>query len=216
MSRLWLLRHACPLVDSGVCYGRLDVAADAGDTQQAAENFVAALTAQAAKDFSAPLPSIAALRHSPLQRCEQLAHSLIALQPDFSHNTCVDARLQEMDFGAWEGLPWEAIARSAIDAWAADLAGHAPGDGECLATMLQRVQQALQHSWAVDSQQGARDVVWVTHAGVIRCVQWLLLHGQQPPTSADWMLPAPGFGQWLVLPWADSGPALQRLGAPVR
>jgi alpha-ribazole phosphatase len=39
MSTLWLLRHAHPLVDAGVCYGRLDVAADAARTVQAAQDF---------------------------------------------------------------------------------------------------------------------------------------------------------------------------------
>lgn len=191
MRTLWLLRHARPLIDTGVCYGRLDVAADA------------ALTAQAAKNFSTQLPTSAALRHSPLQRCEQLARALIALEPDLAPNACADTRLQEMDFGAWEGQPWEQIPRADIDAWAADLAGHAPGGGEPLAAMLQRVQSALQDSWMVDSQQGQRDVVWVTHAGVIRCVQWLLQHGAALPRSADWNLPAPGFGQWLALPWSQ-------------
>ena len=30
--KLWLVRHAQPLVDAGVCYGRLDVAADPAAT----------------------------------------------------------------------------------------------------------------------------------------------------------------------------------------
>jgi alpha-ribazole phosphatase len=54
MSTLWLLRHAHPLVDAGVCYGRLDVAADA------------VRTAQAAQDFSGLLPA-GSVRHSPLR-----------------------------------------------------------------------------------------------------------------------------------------------------
>ena len=29
---LWLVRHAQPLIESGICYGQLDVAADAGAT----------------------------------------------------------------------------------------------------------------------------------------------------------------------------------------
>ena len=198
MSTLWLLRHARPLIADGCCYGRLNVAADA------------ALTAQAAKNFSAVLPTDVVLRHSPLQRCEQLVRALTALKPDLDHNTCADARLQEMDFGAWEGQPWAQIPRAEIDAWATDLATYAPGGGESLAAMLQRVKSALQHSWAEDSLQGQRDVVWVTHAGVIRCVQWLLQRGNQQPSSAEWNLPAPGFGQWLALPWADQTDALQR------
>ena len=199
MSTLWLLRHARPLIAAGVCYGRLDVAADT------------VLTAQAAKNFSIQLSAGAVLRHSPLQRCELLARALIALEPDLALNACADTRLQEMDFGAWEGQPWEQIPRADIDAWAADLASYAPGGGEPLAAMLQRVKNALQNSWAADSQQGQRDVVWVTHAGVIRCVQWLLQRRNHLPTSTDWTLPAPGFGQWLTLPWDAHRAALATL-----
>ncbi|MDI9856013.1 histidine phosphatase family protein [Comamonas sp. 17RB] len=189
MSTLWLLRHAHPLVDAGVCYGRLDVAADA------------ARTVQAAQDFSGLLPAGSVLRHSPLRRCVQLADALVAHVPALAPDRHPDSRLQEMDFGRWEGQLWEQISRPDIDAWAADLATCAPGGGESLAAMLQRVQQALQHSWAHDSRQGKRDVVWVTHAGVVRCVQWLQQHGNGLPTSAEWNLPAPGYGQWLALPW---------------
>lgn len=67
-------------------------------------------------------------------------------------------------------------------------------------------------SWLHDSQQGQRDVVWVTHAGVARCVQWLLHYGQAQPTSADWTLPAPAYGGWQQLPWQMHAVALQTLG----
>lgn len=130
--------------------------------------------------------------------------------PNFAFIAEADARLQEMDFGRWEGQPWDAIARSEVDAWANDLFAYAPGGGEALAAMLQRVKSALQHSWQHDSLQGQHDVVWVTHAGVIRCVLWLLQRGNALPTSADWNLPAPGFGQWTSLPWSDAVPALTR------
>ena len=189
MSTLWLLRHAHPLVDAGVCYGRLDVAADT------------VRTAQAAHDFSTLLPAGTVLRHSPLRRCVQLADALVEQIPALAPDRHPDSRLQEMDFGSWEGRPWEQIPRPDIDAWATDLATYAPGGGESLTAMLRRVQQALQHSWGHDSGQGLRDVVWVTHAGVIRCVQWLQQHGNGLPTSAEWNLPAPGYGQWLALPW---------------
>jgi alpha-ribazole phosphatase len=55
--KLWLLRHAQPLVDSGVCYGALDVAADEAATHVAAQG-----AAQA-------LPPDLLVWHSPLQRC---------------------------------------------------------------------------------------------------------------------------------------------------
>ncbi|MCJ7799775.1 MAG: histidine phosphatase family protein, partial [Polaromonas sp.] len=66
--KLWLVRHAQPLVARGTCYGRLDVAADAPDT------------AQCAQALAALLPPGTRVHSSPLQRCEQLAKDLIALR----------------------------------------------------------------------------------------------------------------------------------------
>lgn len=183
--QLWLLRHAQPLVAPGVCYGQLDVPADPH------------ATVQAALRFGSAMPRHAVLRHSPLQRCVQLAQALPATRtPAVS-----DPRLQEMHFGAWEGQPWSDIAQPAVDAWAQDLFHTAPGGGEALRDMLHRVHTALAHSWLHDSQRGQRDVVWVTHAGVIRCVHWLVRYGQAQPTSQDWQLPAPSFGQWHSIGW---------------
>lgn len=193
--RLLLLRHAQPLIAAGVCYGQLDVPADPSATLQASIR------------FAHVIPRNAIIRHSPLQRCEQLALSLQAPEAYLTS----DARLQEMHFGAWEGQAWSTIERAEMDAWALDLYGYAPGQGESLATMLQRVRAVLLDSWQHDSHLGTRDVVWVTHAGVIRCVQWLLRYGHAQPSSADWQLPAPGFGQWQSLPWAGMAAALQAL-----
>lgn len=193
---LWLLRHAQPLIAQGVCYGRLDVPADPSQTLQVAMR------------FAAQMPQGALLRYSPLQRCEQLA---LALQASEANVVC-DPRLQEMDFGQWEGVAWRDIGKAQVDAWAQDLYGVAPGGGESLGGMLQRVAAALRESWLHDSQQGQRDVVWVTHAGVARCVQWLLHYGQAQPTSADWTLPAPAYGGWQQLPWQMHAAALQALG----
>ena len=192
---LWLLRHAQPLIAEGVCYGQLDVPADPGATLQAGMR------------FANVMPRHAVVRHSPLQRCEQLALALQA--PEAS--LIPDARLQEMNFGQWEGQAWSQIARTEVDAWAQDLYSYAPGSGENLAAMLQRVRAALIDSWQHDSLHGQRNVVWVTHAGVIRCVQWLLRYGHAQPSSADWQLPAPSFGQWHTLPWTSMAPALAAL-----
>ena len=184
--RLWLVRHARPLVEPGICYGRLDMEADA----QA--------TADAAQALHLALPADCLLAHSPLRRCRQLAQALQALRPGLA--SAADSRLLEMDFGEWEGQPWDALDRSAIDAWAADLAGHAPGRGESLAAMLRRVDEALQQASRGSVGDGAaRDIVWITHAGVARCVQWLMREGNALPQAAQWTLPAPDFGGWLVL-----------------
>ena len=178
--RLWLVRHAPPLIAPGHCYGALDVPADP------------AATAHSASQLASVLPRGMVMHHSPLQRCELLAHALQGLRPDLTSTP--DARLAEMNFGAWEGRPWSSLGRSALDAWTADFAEHRPGGGENLATVLARVAQALQA--ARHSAQAQRtDVLWITHAGVARCVQWLLQSAPGVAPRADqWPLAAPGFG----------------------
>ena len=88
---LWLVRHAKPLLPPGLCYGALDMQADAALTQAAAQRLAAVLP----KDV--PVQVLA----SPLRRCVQLAECLHGLRPDLPFAT--DVRLQEMDFGSWEG-----------------------------------------------------------------------------------------------------------------
>ena len=61
---LWLVRHAQPLIDKGVCYGQLDMQADAQATLDAA----AAL--------AKVLPGNIFAASSPLPRCRQLADAL--------------------------------------------------------------------------------------------------------------------------------------------
>jgi alpha-ribazole phosphatase len=184
--RLWLVRHAPPLVAPGLCYGRLDLPADAQATQDCARALAGAL------------PSHVHAWHSPLQRCEQLAQALQTLRPDLAPQP--DARLQELDFGTWEGLAWSALPRADIDAWTADFACHPPGGGENLATMVQRVRAAL-HDARQQAQQAQSDVLWVSHAGVARCVQWLLQHPSGPlPQAHEWPQEAPAYGRWVCLP----------------
>jgi len=90
--KLWLVRHAQPLIAPGVCYGATDVAAEPQATLQAAHALAQAL------------PNGVAVVSSTLQRCERLAHCLRGLRPDLAYKT--DARLVEMDFGCWEGQRW--------------------------------------------------------------------------------------------------------------
>ena len=184
-NRLWLVRHAAPLVAPGTCYGALDVPADAQDTRAAAERLATAL------------PAGALVVYSTLQRCELLAHELQALRPDLTLTP--DARLREMDFGRWEGQTWDTIGKSAIDTWVAGFATHAPGGGESLAHMLHRVAAALHTAREWRTNQGAKDVVWITHAGVARCVAWLQERGESAlPRAEDWPVAAPGWGEWEI------------------
>lgn len=62
--KLWMVRHAQPLIEAGICYGATDVAADAQATLQAAHT------------LAQLLPAGLAMLSSPLQRCERLSQSI--------------------------------------------------------------------------------------------------------------------------------------------
>lgn len=209
---LWLVRHAQPtgdVVQAGLCYGRLDVPADPQASAVAAQALAQALVT------TPTAPRRLVLRYSPLQRCELLAQHLCGLRPDLAQTIQPDPKLLELDFGAWEGRPWAHIARSEIDVWAHNLAHCPPGGGEPLSAMLARVASALLHAYQL-AQHHQADVLWVSHAGVERCVRWLYQHQwlqhaahRAPaaplpplvlPESAQWPQQGLGYGQWSV--WA--------------
>lgn len=137
---LHLIRHPKPVVDPGICYGRLDLGAENAEATAAT--------------LRARLPAGLPVWSSPLRRCRMLAVELQS-QPVF------DERLVEMNFGDWEGRSWDAIPRAELDAWAADVAGYAPPGGESPRQLQQR---------ALDFVAGLSvpEAVLVTHAGVIR------------------------------------------------
>jgi alpha-ribazole phosphatase len=183
--RLWLVRHAQPLIDPGICYGALDVPADP------------ATTAQCAAELARTLPQGAFLTTSTLQRCELLAHILRGLRPDLASKT--DARLAEMDFGAWEGQHWDAIGEAALSQWTDNFASHRPGGGESVQAFMQRVAAALRQTADDARAQGRSDAVWVTHAGVIRAAS-LIAGGINTVSRADqWPLEGPAWGETVVL-----------------
>lgn len=209
-ARWYLLRHAQPLIAPGTCYGQLDVAADAAATAQAAAAFAAHWQTLHAQNTETTVQLLA----SPLQRCQQLAQQVLQqlspLQPSHPHAPALSiagvalhphAGLAEIHFGEWEGVAWNALPPSAWQAWMGDFAHHQPTGGESLAQLLQRVQAAAQHTaqWLLQHPQGV--AVWVTHAGVMRALNWLLKHGCNLPASAD-QWPQDGacaYGRWLVL-----------------
>lgn len=178
--RLHLLRHLAPLVAPGVCYGRTDLA-----TNLAAQ-------ALALPALRAALPADAPLYSSPLQRCAVLAAAL-------GHPVHIDARLAELDFGAWEMRPWDAIPRADIDAWAADVACYRPGGGESVAGMALRI--AAFH--ADLAATGVSDAVVVCHAGAIRLFT-ALAAGASVAAAARAAAARPhaiGYGEIVVLDW---------------
>ncbi len=187
--QLWLARHAQPVLPAGICYGTLDV-----DVNDQANHTAALALAQA-------LPRGIPLRSSPSLRCGRLAAALLALRTDLT--CCTDVRLREMDFGRWEGRSWGDIGPAALQAWTDDFEHYQPGGAESVHQLMVRVGQA----WDEACGSGL-DMVWLTHAGVIRAVT-LLASGHRSVThAAQWPVDGCGFGQWrLVSPQAR---AIQR------
>ncbi|WP_341198214.1 alpha-ribazole phosphatase [Hyphomonas chukchiensis] len=144
---LTLLRHTTPAIASGVCYGMTDL--DVADT-----------FAVEARDVVAALPPPDRIATSPLTRCRLLAEHI---GEAMNLPVTIDERLREMDFGAWEGLPWSDIPRAELDQWATDFLHARPHGGESVAMLTARVHAALA-KWD-DHQSHA---LIVTHAGVIK------------------------------------------------
>lgn len=174
--KLWLVRHGPPLVESGVCYGASDVPADPQGTLQAAHA------------LARRLPTGLAVRCSPLRRCRQLADALSALRPDLAGRA--DPRLAEMDFGRWEGAPWDAIGPAEFHGWTADFPGYRCGGGESVAQLMARVAMAL-----ADTRRAGRDALWITHGGVVRAARLLAGGGALPSQADEWPRDGLDFGE---------------------
>jgi alpha-ribazole phosphatase len=182
VSTLWLLRHAPVEAPAGLCYGRTDLACAAEATQ--------AIAAQVAP----LLPADIAIHSSPLQRCATLARAIADQRPARSA-AVLDPRLAEMDFGAWEGQPWDRIARTDFDAWMGDFADARAGtQGESTRLFMARVGAAWD-AWRATGQ----DALWVTHAGVMRAVLLLRQGVRCPADAGEWPRQPIGFGECLTV-----------------
>jgi alpha-ribazole phosphatase len=202
---LTLVRHAKPLVEAGLCYGALDVAADPEATSAAAQALAQRLAAQSRVYFS------------PLARCAQLASALQTLRPELRYTS--ESGIQEMNFGAWEGRKWDAIDPAELKSWTDDFAHYrCGGSGESTSMFIGRVYQAL-HNIGGSTAPDAH-TVWITHAGVMRAIVWLRQQGllsrscrRSYPSydpahwdavvAADWPQDALDFGQCWPVEWSE-------------
>jgi alpha-ribazole phosphatase len=147
-----LLRHTKPAGAQGLCYGRTDLA-------------VGPCFAAHASRIVDDLPDVARIVTSPLARCRALAEFVADAR---GLDLTIDPRLTEMDFGAWEGVPWFDIPRHELDAWAADLLHARPHGGESVADLRDRALAALR-------DHAGPGVLVVTHHGVIKSARYLVM-----------------------------------------
>jgi alpha-ribazole phosphatase len=169
--KITLVRHLQPLVETGFCYGRLDL-----PLHPAAMETIEEVAARSEFQGACRIWS------SPARRCLPLAEAIAA---HVRAPLDVDPRLQELHFGEWEGQPWSSIERSAFDRWSAEPRRFAPPGGESGEALVTRVG-------AVHAELRARGeaCVVVSHAGPLKVLMSLLrqetvnLFARSPPFGA--------------------------------
>jgi alpha-ribazole phosphatase len=173
MSGLVIWRHPLPEGARGRCIGSTDLRVDPRRAKRLAHR----VRAHVRRDGG---PRV--VHTSPLERCAAVGRCLRRF--GFVHR--IDADLAEMDFGRWDGLPWAAIGREQVRVWENDFVHHAPGGGESLAQLFERVRRFM------SSHSG--ECLVIGHAGWINAWLWLQRQPQVEPTATTWPAP-PRYGQ---------------------
>lgn len=156
-----LLRHGAPQ-QTGCCYGHSDPALLVSAAQTAAQ--VRPKLAPWQRIFTSPAP-----------RCAELA---LALDADAK----LVPALRELNFGDWEGQPWEIIDRTLLDQWAQQPLDFVIPGGESGRDLYRRVAD-----WVATVHLGRNDLI-VAHAGSLRALAAILL---ECPFDTCWQWPLP-------------------------
>jgi alpha-ribazole phosphatase len=175
--RFVLVRHPPAAIAPGVCYGRLDIRLR-GDATETVRKIVSAVAGAEA--------GLVQVWASPATRCLVVAEKVVRT---LGVDLLVDPRLQELDFGAWEGLEWNSVPRASLDAWAADPMDFAPPGGESGKALLARVR-AVHHAIAAARQ----DCIIVSHGGPLKLLAALIRR-----ESPDLLAAAPPLGSVQAL-----------------
>ncbi|MBW7861553.1 MAG: alpha-ribazole phosphatase family protein [Rhodocyclaceae bacterium] len=150
---LHLIRHPRPAIADGICYGQSDLG-------------LAEAPAPVAARLRPLLPRHYRLYASPLARARLLAEEL--------GSVVLDARLKEMDFGAWEMQPYAQIG-PALEAWVEDPLGFRAPGGESAHDMSRRVDEWFDEMLAAAGTHATEAVVVVAHGGPLRAIAGRLL-----------------------------------------
>lgn len=165
---LTLIRHTRVLAH-GLCYGRYDPPL-AETFEQEAQVIAQKLSASTEMPFYC----------SPAERCRRLAERL-------GLNVRHEDRLQEINFGDWDGVPWLEIPREHSEAWLSDFVNHVPPNGESYAHLSQRALGLLAELKTKHAQVGL-----ITHSGVIHAV---LAHVRGIPLAESYEKLSVGYGE---------------------
>lgn len=171
---IYLIRHTTPNVPPGTCYGQSDVGLASSFADECTSMF-AKLPAHWDRVYC-----------SPLSRCQLLAKQLHPQPTE-------DARLQELDFGDWEGQAWSDIDPAKLNPWMNDFVNVACPGGESYQEMAERITAF----WKDLTSEAYQNVAVVTHAGPIRA---LLAHVLSLPIEHSFRL-AIDYGSVSLVQW---------------
>ncbi|GAB4258650.1 MAG: alpha-ribazole phosphatase [Methylomicrobium sp.] len=146
---VYLIRHTSTAVEKGLCFGQSDIPLANTFEQDAA--FVLDKLPERIEHCR--------IYSSPLSRCRRLAEKL-------AHTYIADERLLELNFGDWEGVPFDAIESDALHDWTERFADIGPPNGESFSDLCRRAAEFWTHLLTERCEQ----VFVVTHAGVIRAL----------------------------------------------
>jgi alpha-ribazole phosphatase len=176
---LHVWRHPKPIGARGLCIGRTDLPIDRRKAKRLAHRIRS----------HARLHSLSRrVVTSRLQRSAAVGRVLVR----WGWRHTVDARLDEFDFGAWEGRPWAEIPLDELDAWSRDFAAYRAGGGESVSALLERCGTFFAEGVAA----GERCIVG--HAGWISAARWLQTNGRDVPQASSWP-PAIAYGRKVAL-----------------
>ena len=146
----------------GLCYGQLDV--DLSENHESEFKIIS--------DVYSDLIKSSVIYTSPLKRCMMLAAWISE-----GRSYRVEPRIQELNFGKWEGRFWKDIPEEESSSWTQDFLNTPTPEGESYMQMKDRIILFLNE--LIDENPG--DAVLVTHAGVIRVLLGYIL--EIPPAN---------------------------------
>jgi len=167
---LYIWRHPKPIAAEGICIGQTDIGVDRRKLKRLANQI---------ERFTRlhQLPKV--IWVSPLQRSLKVGQ--ILAQRGFQYR--VAPELAEINFGEWDGRPWEQIAKQEIDDWCDNFAHFTLDNGESLQQLFDRVEGWLAKRLV---EQGNTPILAVGHAGWINAAKMIDAGRDVPKIAADW------------------------------
>lgn len=145
--RLHAIRHPQPDIETGICYGEMDMPPVMSHLDEVATFIQRELPVDQLINYT-----------SPLQRAKLLSEAVGA-------QAIVEPALAEMSFGDWEGTAWDKLPKSDVLAWRSDFMGYTISNGESVAGFYQRVNHFIEQLLPLQ-----QDTALFAHAGIIRCL----------------------------------------------